>query len=52
MERIVYILLCAIVGGTLAKLDINISDWRFWIVLGCVCASNICGYISGIKTNI
>ena len=51
MEKIIYILLCAIVGGTLAELDANVSDWSFWIVLGCMCASNICGHISGMKSN-
>ena len=51
MEKSIYIILCAVVGGTLAKLNANISDWRFWIILGCVCGANICGYISGMKNN-
>ena len=49
METLVYIFLCAIVGGTLANVDVDISDWRFWVVLGCVCCANICGYIKGMK---
>lgn len=49
MEKFIYMLLCGVVGGTLAVVDVNISSWYFWIILGCVCGSNICGYISGMK---
>ena len=52
MENVVFTLLCAIVGGTLANLNVNVSDLRFWIILGCVGGANICGYISGMKKNI
>lgn len=52
MEKTIYIILCCIVGSILAKVNVSISDWRFWIIIGCMCASNICGYISGMKSNI
>lgn len=52
MEKMVYIILSGIVGYILAKADVNISDWRFWVILGCMCGANICGYISGMKSNI
>ena len=51
MMNFIYILLCAITGGVLATVNINTSDWQFWVILGCVAGSNICGYISGIKNN-
>lgn len=51
MEKIVYVVLCAVVSFILAKMNVGISDLRFWVVLGCMCASNICGYISGMKSN-
>lgn len=49
MEKAVYVALCGIVGGILADVNINISNWRFWFILGVMCAANICGYISGMK---
>ena len=45
-------LLFAIIGGALAKSDISISDWHFWVILVCAIGSHVCGYINGMKANI
>jgi hypothetical protein len=51
MNSFVYMLLCAITGGVLAATDVSISNWQFWVILGCVCGARISGYISGMKSN-
>lgn len=42
-------LLFSIIGATLSFANVNISDWHFWVILGCAIGSNICGYVKGMK---
>ena len=49
MSRFIYMLLCAIVGGVLASANVRVSNWQFWVVLGCVIGAHICDYITGMK---
>lgn len=45
-------LLFVIIGYVLSLADVNISDWHFWVILGCAIGSNICGFVKGMNTNI
>lgn len=45
-------LLFAVIGGTLSLADVNISDWHFWVILGCAVGSNICGFVKGMTKSI
>ncbi len=42
-------LLFAIIGGTLSLVDIDISNWHFWVILGCAIGAHVCGFIKGMK---
>ena len=49
MSKIIYFLLCGIVGGVFSTLDINITNWQFWVVVSCMSGAYICGRITEKK---
>ncbi len=43
MSGFIFLSLCAIIGITLALLDLSTKDWQFWVISSCI----ICSYILG-----
>ncbi len=43
----IYYLLCAITGGVLSTANVTLSNWRFWVILGCVIGAYVCGRVNG-----
>ena len=47
IRNIVYIFAVIIACVALLTVDIDISNWQYWVVLGCLCAANVSGYFYG-----
>lgn len=39
----IYLLLCGFIGFVCARADIEIKDWKYWVILGCVIGAYFCG---------
>lgn len=42
-----FVLLTTLTGFTLAKMDVSIFTWNFWVIIGCMCGAYVCGIIEG-----
>ena len=49
MVNIIYLFLVSFSSAVLASMNVRTSDWQFWVLLTCMCGSNICGFINGMK---
>lgn len=49
MASFIFILLCAVYGCVVTTTDIDFSNWQYWVTLGCICGSYICGTFSKKK---
>lgn len=39
----IYLLLCGFSGVICARADIEVKDWKYWAILGCVIGAYFCG---------
>ena len=44
MSSFVFYMLAAIHGAVCTSANITISSWQYWVLLGCMIGSYICGY--------
>lgn len=35
--------LCGLMGYVLSTVNINITDWQFWVAVVCMCGAHYCG---------
>lgn len=43
MAYIIYLVLCGLQGFTCAMADIEIKNWKYWVLFGCVIGAYFCG---------
>ena len=43
MDYIIYLALCGFSGVICARADIEVNDWKYWAILGCVIGAYFCG---------
>ena len=43
MANFIFYFLSALYGATIKTLDVNLTNWQFWVILMCVIGAYFCG---------
>lgn len=49
IQNIGYVFTVIVACAALLTVGIDVSSWQYWVVLGCLCVANICGYLYGVR---